>query len=99
MTWPDEVPDQPASAASARTPFRITPPAPYVPADYRYTTADEILYLRGLQRRGKLDLLKKSLELLPHRSWNGPGMLVDPIQVARLLREMIAGMEQNKGLV
>ena len=78
----------------AREPFHITPPKPYVLPNDRWTTADEIRYLRDLQRRGKLDLLRKSLELLPHRSWNGPGMMCDPIQVARELRQMIAEMQR-----
>lgn len=80
------------SPRKRRTPFG-SPKPQYVAPEYRHTTLDELEYLRGLKKRGKLDLLKTSLQNAPYRAWYGPGMDVDPIRIIYELREMIREME------
>lgn len=78
-----------------RTPFG--PPKPqYVAPEHRYTTLDEIHFLRDLQRRGKLDVLRVALRNAPYRVWYGPGMEVDPITVITTMREIVEEMEAGQ---
>jgi len=55
-----------------------------------FTTADQLAYLRNLERRHRIDILRAELRILDKRSWVGPGMNVDVEAVRDALIAMIA---------
>ena len=50
-----------------------------------YCTDDELRFLRGLQMRGRLDMLRKLRVAYRAREWSGPRMDVDSTRVMRWL--------------
>jgi len=60
-----------------------------------FTTADQLDYLRGLERRGKYRVIRAELNLLDQRIWTGDGMSVDK---RRLRQEMKAMLERESAI-
>jgi hypothetical protein len=72
------------------------PLTPLIDPAERWTTTDEISTMRSYADRGMLKHLRQSLLILPHRRWYGPGMDVDPVKVAKAIREMIVDLERRQ---
>jgi hypothetical protein len=69
------------------------PPPPYQEAVW--TTEDELAYLRGLRRDGKVVVLRAYVRVAHHRRWFGPGMRVNAGMVILAARDMLAEMERE----
>jgi hypothetical protein len=67
-----------------------------VDPEERWTTTDEISHMQSYADRGMLQHLRNALKILPNRRWYGPGMSVDPILVAKAIREMIVTVEAKQ---
>lgn len=70
-------------------------PAPTPDHSTVWTTEDELAYLRGLVRGGKIKLLRSYVRISYCRRWYGPGMRVNPGMVILAARDMLAEMERG----
>lgn len=71
-------------------------PSPrYVPSVYKWTTQDELRFVRGLLERKQLKTLKAYLTIARVRDWRGTGMCVEPGQVILATEDAIRELESN----
>jgi hypothetical protein len=64
-----------------------------LPNSMRWTTQDELAYLRGLYLRGKILVLRSYVQTAVRRQWWGDGMNVDPQLVILAARDWLAELE------
>jgi len=61
----------------------------------QWTTQDELAFVRHkLFEAGKVDALRRYVQLAPYRVWHGPGMNIDPGMVILAAQDMLAALEK-----
>jgi hypothetical protein len=60
-----------------------------------WTTQDELMFIRGLFIRGKIQNLRNYVRVAHERKWWGEGMAVNPMIVILEARDLLAEMERQ----
>ena len=67
-----------------------------IPTSMRWTTYDEILFIRKLHEKGKLSHLQNYVKTAMVRKWYGPGMVVNPDLVIAAAHDHILDLIEAK---
>lgn len=65
-----------------------------MPKNTDWTTLDELMFIRGLVAKGKLQCLRNYVRVAHERRWWGEGMKVNPLIVIPAAQDMLAEMER-----
>ena len=65
----------------------------------KWTTRDELEFIDGLYRNGKLDALRSYLQNARMRKWHGDGMDVEPGIVINGIADAIRKLEHSGAIV
>lgn len=68
----------------------------YIPFAMRWTTQDELSFVRGLYLRGKILHLRNYVRSAVERKWWGDGMAVDPNLVILAAKDWLAELEEKE---